>query len=195
VPVAKRIDEVIKVGLAKQLKSEGYRKKGRTFREASLPGMRVVNVQASQWNSGETGQVTINIGVYFGELAQMLDEKPLPEPHEYECMVRQRIGSLMDDGRDFWWHIDEATAVAGLAAEVVDAYSNYGQPWLARAATLQGLLATERAALRYQAAAAMLLGDRDRARGLLSRAMPPPGSDSEPLRERLRRCVERWGLG
>jgi len=192
VTATKRIGEVITRGLAPHLRAEGYRKKGRTFRAKGLPGMRVVNVQASQWNWAKQARFTLNLGVYFGELVAMVDEVPKPEPLEYDCMVRSRIGSLMPSGLDHWWQIDESANLEALAADVATAYETYARSWLARMATLEGFVASH-APTRYRAAAAMCLGEGDRARTLLSRAMPRAEVDPE-LRARLQKCVDRWGL-
>lgn len=127
--IAKTIDRIIGSGLAKCLKGEGYVKKTRTFYLRKPEIIQVVNVQASMGNLDNEGRFTLNLGLYSQDLAALLEGKSDEEfPKEYHCVLRQRIGFLMPVKKDHWWTLpgDEA----GLAQEIVDAWQNFGKPWI-----------------------------------------------------------------
>ena len=94
--VARRIDEVIRTGLAPALKAQGYKKAARTFRRREPGHTLVVNVQGSSWNSDADGSFTLNLGVYFPTVVPFLDwMRAVERPTEPDCVVRQRIGFVM----------------------------------------------------------------------------------------------------
>jgi hypothetical protein len=191
--IAKRIDEVIQLGLARELQAEGYRKKGRFFREASLEGIRVIQVQASRDNHGGTGKFTINIGVYFAEIRALLSGRPhVPEPTDQDVAVGVRVPYLIH-GQDRWWSISDNTDLAVLATEVARAHVSLARPWLAQRSTLEGFLEAPDRGFLHRAAAAMALGDRDRARTLLSKELPDPDVHPE-IHQHVSSYFERWGL-
>ena len=137
--IGKRIDEIITLDLGPRLKVAGYRKRGRTFHAASPDHVKVVNVQASRWNEGNTGSFTVNLGVFFPEVATLSEARPLRgPPKEYHCTVRQRLGLLMHDGKDIWWRIDSTTVSEVLARKVGTAWSVFARPWLERVSDLSG---------------------------------------------------------
>jgi hypothetical protein len=127
--IAKQIDRIINNGLAKCLKSEEYVKKTRTFYLRKPAVIKIVNVQASMGNMGDQGKFTLNLGLYSPEIAKLLEGKVGAEfPKEYDCSLRQRIGSLMPAKTDHWWTLPgDETA---LAQEIVYAWQEYGKPWI-----------------------------------------------------------------
>jgi uncharacterized protein DUF4304 len=132
--IARIIDTVIREGLGKPLKEAGFRKSGRNFHLVADGVVRMVNVQASQFNFGAGGQFTLNLGVYLPEVAKFLKEKLAPGklPTEYECTISVRIGSLMPKREDHWWKIDSSIDLYTLAEEVKTTWVKFGQPWLAQ---------------------------------------------------------------
>jgi hypothetical protein len=133
----------------------------------------VVNVQASQWNEGESGKFTVNLGVYFPAVAEMLN-LPLPAsaPKEYDCTVRVRLPSLMHDGRDVWWNVEAHVSDNELTKRVGTAWSMFGRSWLERTSNLEGALDELITQKMYFHAAAIsvLLEKMDDARELVARA-------------------------
>lgn len=130
--IGQRVDEVIRLDLAARLKTMGFRKRSRTFHLAGGDHVRVVNVQGSRSNAGDAGQFTVNLGVYYPEVNALfgLRADSAASPRECECTIRQRIGTLMPVGQDFWWSVESGTDVSALAREVGEAWELFGAPWL-----------------------------------------------------------------
>ena len=125
------IDSIISLQLKPLLKDEGYRKASRTFRYFGNNFVKVVNVQASSWNSSEDGKFTINLGVYFPKLAEVHDYLDVSDkPTESECLVSTRIGLLMPTKEDFWWSVDKESSISKLSQELSDSWLRYGKPWI-----------------------------------------------------------------
>jgi hypothetical protein len=130
--IHEKIGAVVSCGLAQALKSAGYRKKGFNFgQDVSTTVVRLVNVQASQWNTAREGEFTINLGVYHRDLAELHDIlPPVKSPKVYDCVIQQRIGLIMPERLDHWWSITRSTNIAALGAEVAEVWYEYGKPWL-----------------------------------------------------------------
>ena len=135
--IGKRIDETIRLGLAPLLKQQGFSKSGRNFHRLTGAVWQVVNVQASQGNSDASGKFTINVGVYVPQVAVLAGQAPIAgKPKEYDCTDRERLGELMPGGADHWWALLPSTDLAALAAQVSEAVSVYGLPWLEAQASI-----------------------------------------------------------
>lgn len=128
--VAQRIDAIVKLQLAPLLKKEGFKKKTRSFYRTDQLAISVLNIQMSQWNWGDEGRFTINVGKYFPKIAELEEEDILEFPKEYQCTVRKRIGALMPKRDDFWWSVSPASDEESLALEVKSAVERYALPWL-----------------------------------------------------------------
>lgn len=130
--IAKRIEGVVRAGLAPLLKGKGFRKKGGSYYRSDGGGVvSVVNVQLSQGNSANEGRFTLNLGKYFPAVAQLEGmASDLEFPKEYECTVRRRIGELMPGHTDHWWRIDAATDEVVMAQQLVEAARDLALPWL-----------------------------------------------------------------
>lgn len=128
------IDEIIRTGLGPVLKAEGFRKAARTFRHTDTSdATKIVNIQASQWGTAEDGQFTINLGVYFPVVAVLHDIYPERDsPRACDCLVQERIGSLMPIGQDFWWQVTSTSNIEQLADEIVFVWHQCAKPWLDR---------------------------------------------------------------
>jgi hypothetical protein len=152
------------------LRTAGFRKSARTFRRDLSSRTQVINVQGSQWNSPDDAQVTINLGVYYPEMASLLDWRLLAKagPLESDCQARQRIGFLLPKAQDHWWQLSvafDAPRLDFVAAEIRDAVVEQGLPWLDAhidlAVTRDDFV---RMRLPWLAAvASVALGDRERA--------------------------------
>ena len=163
--IGKRIDEIVKIGLAPLLKENGFSKSSRNFYRESESAWRVVNVQSSQSNSDMAGKFTVNLGVYLPQVAALAGQSPVTgKPKEYDCTVRKRIGALMPHGVDYWWELLPSTDPAAIAATVAAAVETYGLPWFAaNTSVLQvaDTLANQPSVMA--AAAALAAGDRPEA--------------------------------
>ncbi|WP_170979462.1 DUF4304 domain-containing protein [Roseomonas sp. HF4] len=170
--IAARIDALIGMALAPQLKADGYARKGRTWRRRGGDGILVVNIQASQFNAGEDGRFTMNLGVSLPAPHRLLKERDPPAaPTEYQCDLRARIGELIGDG-DHWWRVDASTDDLALGVEIAEAWTRHGRPWLEARATLAGAADFPcRGNAFAQPALLLLLGRPEDARRLLEEAV------------------------
>jgi hypothetical protein len=169
------IDIVIKSGLAQELKQNGFRKQGRTFRKSLSEAILITNIQGSKWNRGQAGNFTMNLGVYFPVVAELV-WLPLPQapdrPLEYDCLVRTRIGQLLPTHEDYWWAIDPSIDLHALGSDVTEKWSTYGKPWLERHARMKQardfLVGQD---MQWQAAIfSFVLGEAELAAGQLRKA-------------------------
>ena len=172
--IAKLIDDVIRLDLAKRLKADGYRKSGRTFYLADDSRTAVVNVQGSKSNLGDEGTFTVNLGVYFPDVAQITNAIPFTGrfPREYNCTIRKRVGKLMSDGNDFWWSVNSDRGVDPLAKDVGDAWSEHGKLWIDRISDLEAAHAEllNQQMFFIAAGVSLLRGRRDEAVELVRQA-------------------------
>jgi hypothetical protein len=139
----KTIKAIIKEGLGEQLRLDGYHRQGNTWYQRGDGWIRVVNVQASQSNMGTKGKFTVNLGVYFDKVADVLGHPNDKFPKEFECHLRIRIGLLLPEHRDKWWEFDENTDLAIIASELRQAWSKYGKVWLEKYCSLEAARAYE----------------------------------------------------
>jgi hypothetical protein len=135
----KLIDQIVSTHLKPALLAKGFRKQGSTFWRDRGEVIDVMTVQKSQWNDGQAARFTVNMGVYWKRIHELLGEpvKTIP-PKEYQCTIRQRLGRLFSvtpefpNGLDHWWEVNPATDLAATASEVVDRIERFGVPWLER---------------------------------------------------------------
>jgi hypothetical protein len=124
------------------MKQHGFAKSGRTWRRRGDGHVQVVNVQASGWNSCERGSFTVNLGVYFPAVADIVGEPPARSaPSDMDCQLRQRIGGLMPAGSDHWWEVRPGSSLLEVADDVVSAVTTLGLPWLDAHSSLESALA------------------------------------------------------
>ena len=130
--ISKVIDNFIREYIAPINKQQGFKKRGRNFHKALVDCIYVINVQASQWNEADSGQFTINLGVYFpnieletwGDIAEITER-----PTEPRCTARTRIGSLVEPYCDKWWEISPTSSQAEIGNEVVHLINTFGFKW------------------------------------------------------------------
>ena len=172
--VAPLIDTVVREGLAPYLNAAGFRKRSRNFHRFVGEVVQVVNVQASPWNTDHEGEFTLNLGVYFPALAEVLN-LPIPPklPTEADCHARERIGILLPVRRDYWWRIAPDSDLDRLGIELRDAWLLYGAPWIERNLDLREVREGElRQKAPFRAAAvSIVLGERERAAKELQQAI------------------------
>jgi hypothetical protein len=170
--MAARIDALLGTGLAPRLKADGLARKGRTWRRRAGDGILVVNIQGSQFNAGEDGRFTMNLGVSLPALHRLMTGREPPvAPTEYQCDVRARIGELIGEG-DHWWRLDASTDDSAVGADIAEAWTRHGKPWLEARATLAGAAGfPHRGNTFAQAGLLLLLGRSEDARHLLEEAV------------------------
>ncbi|MGH1488593.1 MAG: DUF4304 domain-containing protein [Acidimicrobiales bacterium] len=128
------IDAVIKGQLAPVLKQAGFKRSGRNWHQSHERSVVVVNVQASAFNTPEQTRFTINLGVWFPELAEFQPANLQPSnrlrPTEPHCHFRQRVGGLLPGGLDRWWELGSVADVELVGVSASEALTTYGLPWL-----------------------------------------------------------------
>jgi len=134
------IEDVVKAGIAPILKNAGFKKSARNFHLVQPESIAVINVQASQWNAGNEGQFTLNVGRYYPSIDEQIRGEMLSRlPKEYQCTIRRRIGSLMPSRKDNWWPVATEKDNDRIVTETCDAVSNYALPWLTSIESIVGL--------------------------------------------------------
>ena len=171
--IAAVIDEVLRNGLAQELRSAGFKKAARTWRKPVGPLTQVTNVQASWTNQGDAGEFTINLGVYFPDAVRLFGLWPVKDkPGESDCIVSERIGFMMPRGTDFWWKVNPATNLELLGHELGTVWRTYALPWLDASTDL--IVARDQLKTRsplWAAIFSVLAGDRVAGRELFDRAI------------------------
>ena len=162
--IAKTIDEMIRNSLAPKLKASGFKKKARNFLLEQQDHTKVVNVQASQWNEGSEGSFTINLGIYFPEVADAIDWFPVKNhPKICDCTINKRIGVLMPGGCDSWWEISNDTDARTVQESILESWIQYGEPWISHVSDISKAKSELIKQKQYFQAAGIALVQNDRA--------------------------------
>ncbi len=135
---AAALDEAQKP-LTSLLKNLGFRRKGRTYnRPVGDKLVHVVNLQMGQFPIGDyvipgireslCGRFTVNLGVLLPAVLRLERSRDPPAfAHEYDCEIRDRLGTLAF-GEDTWWDLDHQ--VPETATSIVDLMDRVGLPFL-----------------------------------------------------------------
>jgi hypothetical protein len=112
---AVQVDEIQRA-VAPLFKSQGFRKRGRTYNRHTSDGLiHVVNFQMGASDPPGTtyvpglrenlhGLFIVNLGVYIPEVAARHGGGiPTGFVQEYHCSLRARLGNLKGEPRDIWW--------------------------------------------------------------------------------------------
>jgi Domain of unknown function (DUF4304) len=123
------------------LKTEGFRKNGRTFNRETEKGIiQVINLQSGLFPVGENytipgfreskyGQFTVNLGIGVDEIQKLTSPKaPIKSIwKEYDCTIRIRLASLLYS-KDHWWDITKKSEKT--ASDIIEGLKKKGLPWL-----------------------------------------------------------------
>jgi hypothetical protein len=164
------IDELVKAQLKPSLKELGFKSKSSTFFRHNGELVEIISSQKSKWNAADGAQFTINLGVYWPKVQEILGRPAISfPPKEYNCTIRQRLGPLFDDDKDFWWSVSPDSDIHQIGSDVVEKISSHALPWLARATVLD-----EAVKMTNPAEAAVLFvikGEHEKAKELLEKAI------------------------
>ena len=171
--IAKRIDSIVQERLAPLLKKNGFKKKARNFYREYSDRVEVINVQASQWNEGNEGKFTINVGVYYPEISKIIEAPPVTgEPKEYDCTVRERIGLLTPENKDQWWQIDGSVNDLEISENVANQVEKICLPWFSKMSDLENVKNHVVKNMAFVAAGiALFQGNREEASDLIEKAL------------------------
>lgn len=158
------------------LEPTGFKVSDTTFHRVNdAQFVEVVNLQAGLRHLA--GKSAVNLGIYIPEVKLLLGKSCTIEearanvtPRETECMIRQRLSTLVF-GKDIWYDHNDPIAhltVSGLLL-------NHGLPWFGRLGTLQAIAAELKKGRRpllagwgYHAAILKAAGDAAGARSFLA---------------------------
>ena len=135
------IDTIIASGPAPLLKTSGYRKMARSFYAKAGDLFKVVQFQASMWNTPDSAQFTLNLKIVLPYFHEKWLGKPFPKnPGSAAPVATQRIGMLMPENLDRWWEITPKINVERVATQVSTALAKFGLPFLDQHANLDLLI-------------------------------------------------------
>lgn len=172
--IRKRIDQIIKLGLADFLKSHGFKKSGRRWSKQTANGWLLVGVQASSVNRGTEGKFAVNLGIYNSAVEQLAErlhyregEIPRAEGATLECRLND-----LGFGHDHWWEIKSDTDPQLVSNDVVKKMSSVGIPWLLESndvGLISDILKDSHSVVSFSAA--LLLGDEKEVVRRINRAI------------------------
>lgn len=138
----KYVDDLIRRYLQPILAEHGFVRKARTWNREVKSLKHVIDVQAGRWNEIGGGDFTINLGVFIPSVYRVVHEQEPPIfAKEADCIVRVRLGALMDSGalfdgptrgekRDHWWKFGTTTDMERLGYDVSGTLIARGIPFL-----------------------------------------------------------------
>lgn len=136
------IDAAIKDCVKPVLNEMGFRKQGHTFWRDTGDVVDVITLQKSQWNDASSASFTVNLGLYWKRIQELLARTAAKmPPREYDCTVYERIGALIGNGSDHWWHVKPTTDPSKIGSEVNEVLTSRGVPWLERGHSIEQTLA------------------------------------------------------
>lgn len=140
--ITQKINAVVSKHMAPLLKSFGFKRYGQCFRKCFFEHTWVVEVQRDKYNSGKTGEFTVNLAVYHPKWIIATEEVPracrvlTDEPHAYQCLINERLDFLVT-GRPGCWEVNESVTIEQIGTEVAEALAKHGIPWLEAMSPLQ----------------------------------------------------------
>lgn len=135
------VDE-IQASLRPALKAAGFKMKGRTFNRRMEDGLvHVIGIQMGASDPPGTtyipglrenlhGMFAVNLGVYVPEVSAVTNGTEKDWVPEYYCCIRSRLGALIGNGKEYWWHAratDEVKAdvLAALKGTAMDFFAQF----------------------------------------------------------------------
>jgi len=101
------------------------------------------NIQSSLYNSQEEIRFTFNVGIFIPPAYEVFYGPPLPVfPKEYDCLVRNRIGCLMN-GKDKWYSLTDCSSIEVTKNEIHSDLNNYFIPFIKDIGTAKDVIERE----------------------------------------------------
>jgi len=106
-------NKIVKESFHKILKPQSFKKRNNNFYRPFPEVGHIINIQKNRYNTKDNIEFTMNLGVfspiYWMKCYNYKDATEVPKmPHEYESIIRHRIGELID-GDDVWFTITDET--------------------------------------------------------------------------------------
>jgi hypothetical protein len=209
---AEAVDK-IQSAITPHLRQRGFGRRGRVSNRPTEDGLtQVISIQMGASDPPGTtyipglrenlhGLFAINLGVYVPEVALRHTSGPAPSwVGDGYCCVRARLGELVGQGKEIWWH---CRASDDVISDVLRDLQSAGLPFLERFATRDRILAEWRARSQNMGASspprivsAIILaerGEHEEARALLSQQARDTRNPGHP--EYVRELAEALGVG
>jgi len=165
----------------KQLKLQGFKRKGRTFNRKTEEGIyQVINFQTGQYPIGDNyevpglrenlyGKFTINLGICVEEIFVINFPHNTKDFYlEYDCQFRNRLGTLMK-GNDYWWPLTKNPEA--VISEIIEGMNSLGLPWLNLFATREQIMANskhlDKGRVKFDLGIIMLKIDKEKGTSLI----------------------------
>jgi Domain of unknown function (DUF4304) len=87
-------EEILKESITPQLKKEGYKKQRYNYRKTEKGLTYLINFQSSGYNNIDYTSYYINCGIYSNEFENIVGEKIIASPKEYDCLFNQRLEQI-----------------------------------------------------------------------------------------------------
>ena len=120
--------------VAPVMKQAGFKKKGQSWRFATVETIAVLNLQKSQWGPG----YYVNLGV----LIRALD--PHPQPDVFSCQIQTRLAELLpkfDAARELFDFSNSKYDTGEGYMEMAEVVRSYALPLLKQCGSLDGIRA------------------------------------------------------
>lgn len=119
------------------LKGNDFKKRGNHFFKRHGDIGYCANIQNDKWNSAEKIRFTLNLGIFtenFWLEHYDFNHKGVMSsfPKEYECAIRERIGSLLPTAEDRWYCITSGTDVMKLWSDIERDIIDYVIPFFSK---------------------------------------------------------------
>jgi Domain of unknown function (DUF4304) len=131
--------DIVEKEVYAKLKITGFKKNGRTFNKRLDDGIvQVINFQSGQYPIGENyvvpglrenlyGKFVVNLGVCVENLYKLQHPTEIKKYYkEYECHIRDRLGTLLT-GQDHWWTIIDNNKK--ITEEIISGLETKGFEW------------------------------------------------------------------
>lgn len=170
--ISKKIDEIINLELKALMKAKGFKKKARNFHKELDGGVfLLVNVQGSMYNDNQDARYTVNLGVFFPEIYEMVGFGNVATvPSIPDCSISKRIGHLKPEKTDYWWQLTPSSNLQQLATDLTASVEQYGLPWLQLNSSISDASAELKGQNPFTAAAtAVIEGNRTEAADIINK--------------------------
>lgn len=119
--------------ISEVLRAAGFRKSGSVFRRPVGDVLHMASLQSSSSSTAGAVRLTVNLAVWVPALAHGR------APDIWAAHWRERLGFLMPDRGDRWWHIASGTEAVSASHEIGAAISKWALPELDRLSSAEAL--------------------------------------------------------
>ena len=133
--IPSEIRDRIREGLFPTLSALGFNGRSSTFSKEVGDVVHLLQLQASQDNSGESARFTLNVAVWVPALAS--DAKPSVSDSHWN----RRLGYLGPENSDLWWQANDLRMADNAAKDIAGRISSFAVPALDQLRSTEDLLA------------------------------------------------------